>query len=427
MKEKQVTLFSQLISIALLVCTIAFISLAFILPKSLLPIYEKSLYQYLKQPLSFVESDINDNIIETDIAYLYVVSTNDIVYSDNLSSIIKASPRQILLNIKDEYGKFRYLGRTYYYNTSYNNDVKKISITDDKYINNIREDMLYRIFPVIIICVLLILILIVWWSQHLIKKIEHLKEKVDNLDNDDYVDKYQFKVDDELKSLSNAIDDMRLTLKQQEEYKSQMYQNISHDFKTPLTVIKSYLEAIDDGMLESSDAKDVIKEQVNKLEQKVHSLLYLNKIDYIKNLNNSYNEKIDISQILNESIAKFKIQRPDVVWKVKIEDKKTIFDGTYDMWEAIIDNILNNFVRYADKMINVTIKNDKIIFFNDGPNIDEKIVNDIFTPYKKGIKGQFGLGLSIVKKTVALVGYEVSVKNAKKGVNFIIKKAKDSH
>lgn len=427
MKEKQVTLFSQLISIALLVCTIAFISLAFILPKSLLPIYEKSLYQYLKQPLSFVESDINDNIIETDIAYLYVVSTNDIVYSDNLSSIIKASPRQILLNIKDEYGKFRYLGRTYYYNTSYNNDVKKISITDDKYISNIREDMLYRIFPVIIICVLLILILIVWWSQHLIKKIEHLKEKVDNLDNDDYVDKYQFKVDDELKSLSNAIDDMRLTLKQQEEYKSQMYQNISHDFKTPLTVIKSYLEAIDDGMLESSDAKDVIKEQVNKLEQKVHSLLYLNKIDYIKNLNNSYNEKIDISQILNESIAKFKIQRPDVVWKVKIEDKKTIFDGTYDMWEAIIDNILNNFVRYADKMINVTIKNDKIIFFNDGPNIDEKIVNDIFTPYKKGIKGQFGLGLSIVKKTVALVGYEVSVKNAKKGVNFIIKKVKDSH
>lgn len=427
MKEKQVTLFSQLISIALLVCAIAFISLAFILPKSLLPIYEKSLYQHLKQPLSFVGSDINDNIIETDIAYLYVVSTNDIVYSDNLSSIIKASPRQILLYIKNEYGKFRYLGRTYYYNTSYNNDVKKISITDDKYINNIREDMLYRIFPVIIICVLLILILIVWWSQHLIKKIEHLKEKVDNLDNDDYVDKYQFKIDDELKSLSNSIDDMRLTLKQQEEYKSQMYQNISHDFKTPLTVIKSYLEAIDDGMLESSDAKDVIKEQVNKLEQKVHSLLYLNKIDYIKNLNNSYNEKIDISQILNDSIAKFKIQRPDVVWKVKIEDKKTIFDGTYDMWEAIIDNILNNFVRYADKMINVTIKNDKIIFFNDGPNIDEKIVNDIFTPYKKGIKGQFGLGLSIVKKTVALVGYEVSVKNAKKGVNFIIKKAKDSH
>ena len=427
MKNKHLNLFSQLISIALIVIAIAFVSLAFILLNILLPIYEKSLYQHLKQPLLFVESNISDNTIDTDVAYLYVVSNNDIVYSDNLHQIIKTNPRQILLNIKEDYGKFRYLGRTYYYNTSYDKGIKKISITNDTYINSIRKDVLNRVFPVLIICFLLILILIVWWSRHQIKKIEHLKEKVDNLDNDDYIDNYHFKNDDELKSLSDAIDDMRLTLKKQDEYRSQMYQNISHDFKTPLTVIKSYLEAIDDGMLEGGEAKEVIKEQVNKLEQKVHSLLYLNKIDYIKNLKNCYNEKTDISLILNESIAKFKIQRSDIIWKVKIEDKMTIFDGTDDMWEAIIDNILNNFIRYADKTITITIKNEKIIFFNDGPNIDEKIVNDIFTPYKKGIKGQFGLGLSIVKKTVALVGYEISVKNEKKGVKFIIKKVKDSH
>ena len=427
MKNKHFNLFSQLISIALIVIAIAFVSLAFILPNILLPIYEKSLYQHLKQPLLFVESNISDNTIDTDVAYLYVVSNNDIIYSDNLHQIIKTNPRQILLNIKEDYGKFRYLGRTYYYNTSDDKGIKKISITNDTYINSIRKDVLNRVFPVLIICFLLILILIVWWSRHQIKKIEHLKEKVDNLDNDDYIDNYHFKNDDELKSLSDAIDDMRLTLKKQDEYRSQMYQNISHDFKTPLTVIKSYLEAIDDGMLEGGEAKEVIKEQVNKLEQKVHSLLYLNKIDYIKNLKNCYNEKTDISLILNESIAKFKIQRSDIIWKVKIEDKMTIFDGTDDMWEAIIDNILNNFIRYADKTITITIKNEKIIFFNDGPNIDEKIVNDIFTPYKKGIKGQFGLGLSIVKKTVALVGYEISVKNEKKGVKFIIKKVKDSH
>lgn len=421
MKEKQVTLFSQLISIALLVCTIAFISLAFILPKSLLPIYEKSLYQYLKQPLSFVESDINDNIIETDIAYLYVVSTNDIVYSDNLSSIIKASPRQILLNIKDEYGKFRYLGRTYYYNTSYNNDVKKISITDDKYINNIREDMLYRIFPVIIICVLLILILIVWWSQHLIKKVEHLKEKVDNLDNDDYVDKYEYMVDDELSTLNKAIDDMKATLKKQEEYKNQMYQNISHDFKTPLTVIKSYVEAIEDGVQDEKSGLKIIKDEINKLEIKVHSLLYLNKLTYIKNMDNYKSDTINIVDILPKSVEKFKVIRPDIKWQINIADKKTIFNGSVDMWEAIVDNILSNFTRYAKENVKITVKGHQITFYNDGPNIDKSILNDIFTPYTKGIKGQFGLGLSIVKKTVSLLGYEVSVKNEKTGISFIIK------
>lgn len=92
------------------------------------------------------------------------------------------------------------------------------------------------------------------------------------------------------------------------------------------------------------------------------------------------------------------------------------------MWEAIIYNILNNFMRYADKKIEITLKNDNVIMYNDGPNIDENILNDIFTPYKKGINGQFGLGLSIVKKTLMLCGYEITVKNEKKGISFVINK-----
>ena len=52
--------------------------------------------------------------------------------------------------------------------------------------------------------------------------------------------------------------------------------------KTPLTVIKSYIEAVSDGVESAPQALDVIQEQTNKLEQKVHSLLYLNKLDYLK-------------------------------------------------------------------------------------------------------------------------------------------------
>ena len=92
------------------------------------------------------------------------------------------------------------------------------------------------------------------------------------------------------------------------------------------------------------------------------------------------------------------------------------------MWEAIIDNILGNFVRYADKTIKITVKNNKIILYNDGPNIDKNVLNNIFTPYEKGIKGVFGLGLSIVKKTLHFLEYDISIENEKKkGVKFIIK------
>ena len=160
-------------------------------------------------------------------------------------------------------------------------------------------------------------------------------------------------------------------------------------------------------------------DKTDKLEQKVHSLLYLNKLTYLKDLEKS-DEKINIRPIVESSVEKFKIQRPEVDFIVNASGKM-IFNGTHDMWEAIIDNLLNNFVRYALKEIKITIKNNKITFYNDGPHIDTNILNNIFTPYKKGIKGQFGLGLSIVKKTLNLLGYEINVQNEKKGVSFIIK------
>lgn len=421
MKPMKYSLFRQLLSMGILIVGIIFFSLGILLPKVLLPVYERNIYTYLKQPLELIRPDLEDDIINTDVAYLYITAENKVVTSENLEDVIKATPKQILKNITENYGKFNYLGKTYYYNTSSNNYVTKVALTNNNYINEIREDILYTIFPILLITLLLITALIILWSRRLIVKIEHLKEKVDNLDNDNYVDHYEYNTEDELQALSKAIDTMRVTLKEQDEYKNQMYQNISHDFKTPLTVIKSYIEAIEDGVEEREKGSQIIKEQVEKLEIKVHSLLYLNKLNYMKDLKYYHDQTIDISNILKKSIEKFKVQRPDVSFEIYIGDKSTIFRGTEDMWEAIIDNMLNNFIRYAEKQVKVTIKNHRITFYNDGPNIDPNILNDIFTPYKKGIKGQFGLGLSIIKKTLALFQYEIVVRNEKKGVSFMIK------
>ena len=145
------------------------------------------------------------------------------------------------------------------------------------------------------------------------------------------------------------------------------------------------------------------------------------KVKMQKDLDKLKKETTDVSRVIIESVDKFKLQTPDVKWDIILQDKKCVYRGTFDMWEAIIDNLLNNFVRYANETIKITIKNNKIILYNDGPNIDPNILNDIFTPYKKGVKGQFGLGLSIVKKTIMLLGYEISVHNEKKGISFIIK------
>lgn len=421
MKTYTKNLSKQLLLLATIIFAVIFISIGILVPRALLPIYEKNVYSYLKEPLTLVKGNLEDSKIETDIAYLYIIDNKEIIHSDNLQKIIPIKPQQILANIKSPYGKFKLFGKNYYYNTSYDKNIKKVAITDHTYIIQIKHDILLAILPILIITFVLVMGLLLLWSRKLVIKIGHLKNKIVNMNNDDFKDTYEYTDDDEFLALSIAIDNMKTYLKEEEEYKSQMYQNISHDFKTPLTVMQSYIEAVEDGMQDEKEAMEVIKEQVKKLEIKVHSLLYLNKLNYIKDTKKHSHEKIDVTTVLKSSMDKFKIQRKDIKWKINIADTKVIFKGNFDMWEAIIDNILNNFIRYAESEIIVTIKNHRIIFYNDGANIDENILDDIFTPYKKGIKGQFGLGLSIVKKTVSLLGYEITVKNEKKGIRFIIK------
>ena len=419
MRLKTQTLSEQLLIISIFIFVIIFISIGIVIPNSLIPTYEKNIYQYLKEPLLIYNGD-EVNEINTDIAYLYITSEDKIFYSNNLSEITNLTPVQIYEKLNKSYGKISYQGKTYYYNTTHTKDTTKIALTNDSYIKDMVKDVTYSIFPILLITFILVLTILLLWSRRLVVKIGNLKNKVDNINNDDYIDNYHYTLEDEFKSLSIAIDNMKLYLKTEEEYKSQMYQNISHDFKTPITVIKSYIEAVEDEVETKEQALKIIEKQILKLENKVHSLLYLNKLSYIQENKKISLEETDIKDLLNDSVLKFKLIRPDIKWNLNV-DKKTKFKGSLDHWEAIVDNILNNFVRYADTKININLKNNKLIFFNDGPNIDENILDDIFTPYKKGIKGQFGLGLSIVKKTVMLLGYEVTVKNEKKGISFLIK------
>ena len=261
----------------------------------------------------------------------------------------------------------------------------------------------------------------VLWSTLLVRKIEKLKLKIDNIDNVNYDHSIQFDQDDELRSLGLAIEDMRLSLINQEEFRNQMYQNISHDFKTPLTVIKSYVEAVEDDVEDEKTALSVIKQQTQKLEQKVHSLLYLNKLDYLKNSKKVTNELVDMNKIINDEVEKFKFHRKDIQFIVSIDEKSKYY-GTSEHWEIIFDNLISNFMRYVHTTIKITAKQNKLILYNDGDNIDNDLLEGIFTPFRKGIKGEFGLGLSIVKKTLNIMNYDISIKNEKKGVSFIITK-----
>lgn len=415
----------QLFIVCMIILGIMITSLGIILPNMLIPIYETNVYNYLRQPLNFVqnEEDITNNEINTEVAYIYIRSNNTISISANLESIIDISKIDKLLSKLDlttENGKFNYKRNTYYYVTSVSNDTISIAITDDKYITKMKQSILVIIFKVVGISFVLVSFFILAWSNNLVNRIKKIKDKIDNMNNESYSHEADTKYSDELYTLDRAVQDMHKYLTEQEEYKNQMYQNISHDFKTPITVMKSYIEAEEDGIQTKEETMKVLKEQLQKLEIKVHSLLYLNKLNYLKDELNNLNEQYDVSLIIYAAVDKFKMSRPDVEFVLDIDKKSTMFRGSCDMWEAIIDNILNNFLRYAKKKIKITVKNNKIILYNDGETIDKNVLNNIFTPYEKGVKGVFGLGLSIVEKTLHLLDYNITIENVKNGVKFTI-------
>ena len=409
----------QLLFICIVIVVIMIISLGIILPRNLLPIYEDNLYNYLGESLNILDSPENSKI-NSEVAYIYVNNEN-IYISNNLNKVLGLdSPKEILSKINKEEGKFLYNKKVYYYSTITSNNTKKIALTGSSYINDMRISIFKIILLVVGITFIIVSMVILIWSNSLVNRIKKLKEKIDNLNNDNYNHKIKYDYEDEISTLEVALEKMRVYLKEEEEYKNQMYQNISHDFKTPITVMKSYIEAFEDGVITDKEAVKVSKEQLSKLEGKVHSLLYLNKLNYFKDKKDIIKERCDVSKVVFDSVDKFSLVRNDVKFTLDIDEKNTIFKGSSEMWEAIIDNILNNFIRYANKEIKITIKNNKIILFNDGPNIDKDVLNNIFSPFEKGVNGVFGLGLSIVKKTLTFLNYDINIQNTKNGVKFII-------
>ena len=425
MNIKKNSLSKQLLLVVGIAFILLFISLGVVLPRVLIPVAEQNIYSYLSEPLKIYDNDVDNKLLNTEIAYIYI-SDNTIATSPNITEVIKYDNLDKIIDKLDkDYGKFIYNHKYYYYYRLTNEKITKIAIADDSYINKTKTTIISAIFPSLLTTFLLIGLMLVYWSSLVVRKIEKLKNKIDNIDNPDYNHKIDFIIDDEIRSLALALEDMRITLIGQEKYRNQMYQNISHDFKTPLTVIESYIEAVEDGVEDKDTALKIIKSQTEKLEQKVHSLLYLNKLDYLKDTHQT-KEQVDMEKIINDEVKKFKFHRKNIKFEV-FYDKKAKFYGSIENWETILDNILSNFMRYAKSTIKITAKQNKIILYNDGSQIDNDFLEVIFNPFRKGIKGEFGLGLSIVKKTLNIMGYDITIKNEKKGVSFIITNQKKAH
>jgi two-component system sensor histidine kinase CssS len=306
-------------------------------------------------------------------------------------------------------------GNTYYFRFIRRSESDfTIVFTGDDYLSVINTRYSAFVFVSLIAIILLGNITILLWSRITVDRVKKLQNEVSLLTKNNYRVPIDMDGADEITDLAYTIEKMRREIESSDNIKQEMLQNVSHDFKTPIAVIRSYAEAITDGISEPNEASIIIK-QADILNQKVKQLLELNKLEYLKDP--SQFEMVSIKEIINNIINQQKY-RTHLKIETKLDDSK--YFATKENLFTVFGNILDNALRYAKNEIIITLENKKLTFYNDGEPISEKFIEQLFKPYEKGNKGQFGLGMSIVQKTCQHFNLILKVVNVKNGVEFII-------
>ena len=300
-----------------------------------------------------------------------------------------------------------------------------VSFVPQSYMDQFKLTLVNGVVNILLVIVGILFLLLMLWVGYLIHSLKQIEV---------YINKYrkgqkaELKLDrnDEVGELGRAIVQMNDEIKRQEQLKEEMVQNISHDLKTPIATIKSYGESIKDGIypyetLEKS--VDVIIEHANRLEKKVHSLLLLNRMGYLI-AEDKGNDKTDMKAVIEKVILSLKVFKPSI--ELKTDLTSCSYYGSEEPWRVVIENILDNALRYAKTEITIDLKPDYCIIYNDGINIPEERIEQLFRPYEKGQGGQFGLGLAIVKRVLTAYHYTIRIKNLSYGVQYNIEKEKSN-
>jgi two-component system sensor histidine kinase CssS len=302
------------------------------------------------------------------------------------------------------------------------------SYTWESYQNDLVENLFSQLLWVIAVILLLSWIPSFLMARYITKPIIKMESHVRSIANRDWYESLDVDRDDEIGKLGQSIERMRQRLVEQEDMQRSFLQHISHELKTPVMVIRSYAQAIADGIFPKGGLEgsiEVIDKEAGRMEKRVKDLLYLTKLDYLFTKRSS-DDLINIGDLIENIVELLRWQRQELSWQLDLAEIS--FKGNLEQWKVAIENLLDNQIRYAQSIITVTVsehyQNQQpymfLRIFNDGPYLEEGLVDKLFEEYQRGFKGEFGLGLAIVREIVLCHGGKIWASNEEDGVAFYL-------
>ena len=247
---------------------------------------------------------------------------------------------------------------------------------------------------------------------------------------------------DEMGTLSASLNYMSSHLRDMEDYQKKFVANVSHDFRSPLTSIKGYVEAMTDGTIppELHDKYlKIILFETERLTDLTHDLLALNDYDSKELLLNR--ETFDIHDMIKHTAASF--EGTCTTRKISIEllfcSRSLLVDADKRKIQQVLYNLLDNAIKFSntesDIVIETTERGDKVfISVKDyGLGIPRDSLNKIWERFYKSDlsrgkdKKGTGLGLAIVKEAIQAHGENINVISTEGvGTEFIFSLSKNA-
>lgn len=229
---------------------------------------------------------------------------------------------------------------------------------------------------------------------------------------------------DELGYLANTLNYMSSELEKTGEYQRKFIANVSHDFRSPLTSIKGYIEAMLDGTIPVEMQERYLKivlnetERLNKLTREMLTLNNLDNKGFLLNIT-----KFDINQMIKDTAATFEgtCTTRKIQMELLLTGDTMLVSADVGRIQQVLYNLLDNAIKFSPQnssiIIETTVRHGKLYISvkDHGTGIPRDSLNKIWDRFYKidASRGKdkrgTGLGLSIVKEIISAHGQKIDV------------------
>ncbi len=288
---------------------------------------------------------------------------------------------------------------------------------NNKYSSDYLKVVYIVLFFIFLSALILSVPLISYLGKQFTKPILKLEKVASSISRGNFDADCSVNTGDEIQTLSDSLAHMAADLKKKYKLQRDFIANVSHDFKTPLSVIRSYSEAIYDGLADEKNtlkySGEIIKE-VDRLNSLVMDLLQLSKLqDGVYSLDRHFT---NLPELVQKCINQFSplIAKKNLAIDADIRPVDINADKKY--LQRVLYNFIDNALKFSNEnsRIEITAKPEdehlKVSVRDYGIGIENHLLQDIWDKYYKNAQsGGMGLGLPICREILRMHGFEYGV------------------